>query len=496
MTALPNQLYRCAQVKALDKAAVEIQKIDSFDLMQKAGQAAFSLLQYQWPGVEEVTVFCGAGNNAGDGYVVAALAAEAGLSVQVLTLVDPQTLTAEAHLAFQLADSSAASISRYNCAESVIRGVVVDALLGIGISGAVRLNYAEAILAINTSNLPILAIDIPSGICGDTGCVLGSAVKATFTICFIGLKQGLFTADATDHCGNIIYQGLGIPSEVFESQQASCQRLSYVPPLLPRRLVNSHKGLFGRVVVIGGDRNFGGAGIMAAESALISGAGLVTLATQPEHVAAALARRPELMVSGIDSADQLELILNNSDVLNKAKILIVGPGVGQSVWSNEVVECSLQSGLTAIIDADGLNLLATKFKHYSPRDNWLLTPHPAEAARLLGISTAQVQADRFAAATELQQQYGGVIVLKGAGTIVADTNRLYLCSAGNPSMSTPGMGDVLSGILGGLLAQGLSLSDSARLGVWAHATAADRVAERSTKTMLATEIYADLRALW
>jgi len=492
MTSLPTALYRCAQVKALDKTAIEMQKVGGFELMQTAGQCAFDLLRQEWPDANRITVFCGSGNNAGDGYIVAVLAKLFGCNVQVLTLADPQKLVGDARLAYQWAREHNLSIAAFAPVknENLIKGVVVDALLGIGVRGDVRENYAAAIASINSSNRPVLSIDIPSGICGDSGRVLGKAVKAAHTITFIGLKRGMFTADACDYCGNIVYASLGVKAAVFETQKIECTRLNFKPPLLSERPANSHKGMFGRVVVIGGDRNYGGAGIMAAESALLSGAGLVYLASRPEHVSAALARRPELMVSGIESSDQLKRLLEQTEVL------VLGPGVGQSEWSTEVVECALQSERTMLMDADGLNLLASKFKRYAPRDNWVLTPHPAEAGRLLGISTTQVQADRFAAAKALHEQYGGVIVLKGAGTIIADNNGLYLCTAGNPAMSTPGMGDILSGIIGGLLAQGLSLSASAKSGVWAHATAADNHVTTKSKHLLATDIYADLKELW
>ena len=247
--------------------------------------------------------------------------------------------------------------------------------------------------------------------------------------------------------------------------------------------------MFGRLLVIAGDVGFGGAGIMAAESALIMGAGLVSLATRKEHVAPALARRPELMGCGAEAGDDLKGLLEPSDVL------VVGPGIGQSEWSRAMVSLSLKTNTRMVIDADGLNLLATEFADSAPRDNWVLTPHPAEAARLLKITTVEVQADRFTAAAELQKKYGGVVVLKGAGSIVAHQQGLSLCSAGNPSMSTPGMGDVLSGIIGALLAANMNLLDAAHAAVWAHATAGDLAAQRLGKHILATEIYSDLRSL-
>ncbi len=490
MTSFPTALYQCTQVKALDKAAIEIQGVSGFELMQRAGQRAFDLLRDTWPQLEQITVFCGAGNNAGDGYVIAALAAQAGLETQVLTLTDPRRLAGDARTAYELVESLSVSINDYLPNQSPITGVVVDAMLGIGIKDNVRDAFSVAIDNINASKRPVLAIDIPSGVCGDTGRVLGNAVKADTTITFIGLKRGMFTAQARNYSGDIVYADLGVNHEVFDTQVPSCERLSYTLPLLPGRAPDSHKGLFGQALVVGGDKRYGGAAIMAAEASMRSGAGLVSLATRSEHVSAALARRPELMVGAVESAHHLD------SFLTQAQIIILGPGLGQTSWSNELFERVLKTRGKMLIDADGLNILASKSQDFAPRDNWVLTPHPAEAARLLGTSTAAIQADRFSAAMALREKFGGVIVLKGAGTIIADHRGLSLCSAGNPSMSTAGMGDVLSGIIGGLLAQGLSLSEAAKRGVWAHATAADSIRDSQGKHMLATDIYSGLNALW
>jgi len=501
MSALPTSLYKCAQVQALDKAVIASQSTTGFELMQLAGKRAFELLQSRWPQASTLTVFCGGGNNGGDGYVVAALALQAGLQVQVYTLADVRKLDNEASLAYAAAVKAGMEVKAYTPNISQLKGVVVDALLGVGVSGQVRQDYAAAILGINSTALPVLAIDVPSGICGDTGKIQGVAIRATTTLSFIGLKQGLLTCDATECVGELVYDSLDIHPSIFETQTPSCNRLEFQPPLLAARHKNSHKGMFGRLLVVAGDEGFGGAGIMAAEAALITGAGLVSLATRQQHVSAALARRPELMVRGVESGSDLEALLASSD------ILIVGPGIGQSEWSTAMLSLCLEAKKPMLIDADGLNLLASTFAAHAPRENWVLTPHPAEAARLLNISTAQVQANRFGAATQLQAKYGGVIVLKGAGTIIAgkqaiagkqgiaDQQGLSLCSAGNPAMSTPGMGDVLSGIIGALLASDMSISDAARKGVWAHATAGDLSANKLGKHLLATEIYPELRAL-
>jgi NAD(P)H-hydrate epimerase len=261
--------------------------------------------------------------------------------------------------------------------------------------------------------------------------------------------------------------------------------------LLPPRERNAHKGLFGHVLVIGGDTGMGGAVALAAEAAARTGAGLTGVATQPAHVAAILARRPEIMVTGVTSGQALE------PLLARPSLLVVGPGLGHSAWSEQMLQQATLCGLPLVLDADGLNLLAAGRVVREPRrDNWILTPHPAEAARLLGVTTADIQQDRSAAARALQQRYGGVIVLKGAGTLVCGPDGITgSCTGGNPGMASGGMGDVLAGIIGGLLAQGLTATDAASLGVCLHAEAADIAARQGERGLLASDLLAPLRSL-
>jgi NAD(P)H-hydrate epimerase len=236
----------------------------------------------------------------------------------------------------------------------------------------------------------------------------------------------------------------------------------------------------------------GGAVAMAAEAAARTGSGLVSAATRPEHVSAILARRPEIMVAGVTSGQGLE------PLLARPSLLVVGPGLGQSAWSGQMLQQAALSGLPLVLDADALNMLAAgRVVREARRDNWVLTPHPAEAARLLGITTAEVQADRFAAVLALQQRYGGVIVLKGAGTLVCGPDgTIGLCTGGNPGMASGGMGDVLSGMIGGLLAQHVDAIDAARLGVCLHAEAADLAAGLyGERGLLASDVIDQLQQL-
>jgi hydroxyethylthiazole kinase-like uncharacterized protein yjeF len=276
-------------------------------------------------------------------------------------------------------------------------------------------------------------------------------------------------------------------------QSAAIQAISFetIQPFFKPRPVDAHKGMFGRILVIGGDYGMPGAVRLAGEAALRVGAGLVTILTRSEHIAAVVGNRPELLCYGIDNAsDQVEQL---EQLLAAASVLVLGCGLGQSSWSQALFDSALGSPLPKIIDADGLNHLA-RCAHIPQASNWILTPHPGEAARLLNTTIAKVQADRLAAVTQLQKQYGGIIVLKGAGTlIVTDGHAPVQCQAGNPAMASAGMGDVLSGMIAGLVGQGLSGWEAAQAGVVMHATAADRVVARNgNRGLLALDLLPEL----
>lgn len=492
---LPLSLYTAAQVRELDRIAIEDFGIPGIVLMKRAGRAAFELLLRRWPQAEHFHIFCGTGNNGGDGFVIAALLAERNLPVTIWLVGDSTKISGAALQAKQFAVAAKVTMQPF-AGEVPGTGVIVDALLGTGLSGDVRSPFAEAIAAINTAKLPVLAIDIPSGLCSDSGRVLGSAVQASATISFIGLKQGLFTGDAVDHCGVIEFAGLDVPEAVYKHIDAFSKRLdlSLIRDQLPRRSRNAHKGLYGHVLVIGGDRGMAGAALMAAQAAGRVGAGLVTCATQPEHVAAFVARAPEIMAHGVRSQAELE------PLLKRASVIVLGPGLGRSPWSEQLFERIWRylqaSNIPAVVDADALNLLAEGSIVAAPNySRWVLTPHPGEAARLLGVTTVEIQQDRFVAAKKLQQCYGGAIVLKGAGTLVVSDGAIGVANHGNPGMASGGMGDVLSGVIGGLLAQHLSITAAAEVGVCLHGRAGDLAAEDGERGLLATDLLPYLRRL-
>lgn len=489
---MTNNLYTAAEVRALD-AAVIAEGTPAIHLMKRAGRAAFDALLAHFGEPEELTVYCGGGNNAGDGYVVAALAAAKRIPVTVIMVGDPTNLGEAASAAYQFARQEGVVMMPPGPAPS--SGVIVDALLGTGLSGNVRPEVQSAIEQINNTGLPVVALDIPSGLLADSGNLAGVCVKASLTVTFIGVKQGLVTGRGPAMAGQLIFDGLGVPESIYKAGPAQSKLVDFAEAraALPTREADAHKGKFGHVMVIGGDVGHGGAAIMAAEAAARTGAGLVSLATRPEHVTAALARRPEVMSFGVISGQELEPWLEKPDVL------VLGPGLGQSPWSEQMLQQALATDLPVVLDADALNLVAAGrlWPAGKARDNWLLTPHPGEAARLLGQSTDTINADRFAAVRLLQERFGGVAVLKGAGSLIgAPGQPVGLVTAGNPGMASGGMGDVLSGILGALIAQGLTMGQAAELGVSLHAHAADIAAgDRGQISLLATDLLDYIGAL-
>ena len=485
MQKLPVTLYRTAQVRELDRIAIQEQGIPGFELMSRAGDAVFQCIGNQWPDAQSIAVFCGSGNNAGDGYIIAGLALAAGLKVSVYSLSDPVNLNGDALTAYRNYSAAKGSIRPFQADEPVDADVIVDALLGTGLDRPVTGLYADAIALINQSTTPVVAVDSPSGLNADTGNVMGSAVKADCTVTFIALKQGLFTGQAADYCGEIFYAALAVPNAVFQAVTPSAVRVVKTP--MPRRNRCSHKGDYGHVLIVGGDSGYSGAARLAGEAALRVGAGLVSVATRSEHAELMNLSRPELMCHGVETAGQLE------GLLEKAGVIVIGPGLGQSDWAKALFLASINAQKPLVIDADGLNLLAL-----SPVTNpgWILTPHPGEAARLLQCSNAKIQQDRFAAVAAIQAKYGGIAVLKGAGTLIASNEDIAVSTTGNPGMASGGMGDVLSGVIAGLLAQGLPLKNAAQQGVYSHGRAADLAAEKDgERGLLASDLMPYLR-LW
>lgn len=483
---LPYALYTAAQVRALDQAAIA-SHCPGAELMQRAGQAAYDLLRRRWPAARRLSVLCGPGNNGGDGYVLARLAQGDGLEVRVLQLGDESRLSPEAtqmREAWRQSGGSGAAFRELPRNTDLI----VDALLGIGLERPLAGDWAAAVQAVNAQRAPVLAIDIPSGLHADTGRVLGYAVRATATLSFIGLKQGLFTGAGPEYGGEIHFASLGIPASLYGREILAARRLDWakIACQVPRRPRDAHKGDLGHVLVVGGASGFSGAARLAGEGALRAGAGLVSVATHPAHAAVLNLGRPELMVAAVTTPGDL------APLLARATVVAIGPGLGQGPWGRELLPPVLAAGKPLVLDADALNWLA---QHAMRREDWVLTPHPGEAARLLGCSPAEVQADRFSAVRRLRDAFGGTLVLKGAGTLVMGAGRRPpgVCSQGNPGMASGGSGDVLTGMVAAFLARGLAAEDAAEAAVCLHAAAGDAAARAGEQGMLASDLIAAIR---
>lgn len=493
-----NGLYSTAAVRVFDAAAID-SGISGYELMTRAAAAALRESRARWPVARDLLVFCGAGNNGGDGYVLARLAKSSGLSPRVVALVGRERLKDDAARAADECLAAGVPVLAHEPQELASRlarsDVIVDALLGIGLNTDVREELAYVIAAINESRRPVLAIDIPSGLCGDTGVVRGQAVVADLTVTFIARKQGLWLREGPQHAGKICFDSLSIGEKITarkiaahkitvhksttgteHSPTARLLEPAMLSSALARRRHDAHKGDAGHVVVVGGGEGMPGAARLAGIAALRAGAGRVTVLTAPSSVAPVAAGCAELMVRGIEPVDLGGDAL--IEIFETADAVAVGPGLGRTPWGRAVFSqvCTVLArlDLPAVVDADALNVLA---ESRATPARCVLTPHPGEAARLLGISSAEVQQDRLAALRALEAAYPATIVLKGAGTLVSDRVP-WLCPYGNPAMAAPGMGDVLTGVIAALLGQKIkgqriSTPLAARVGVLWHALAGD-----------------------
>ena len=487
MTATIRQpLHNAAQSREADAIAAHSLGLVGIELMMRAGRAACDDLLQAWPEARRVTVVAGKGNNAGDGYVLAALARARGLDVRLLQVGDAPA-AGDAADAVRWATSEGVVGEPFE-ARSLDADVLVDALLGTGARGELRPAFAQAVRVMNASAAPVLAIDLPTGLNCDTGGALGTpelVVRASRTVSFITRKLGHHTGLGLEACGELVFAPLGTERVPLP---AGVPLLTGTTPAAQLG-TNAYKHARGHVLVAGGDTNMGGAVLLAAEAALRAGAGMVTVATRPEHRPAILARRPELMV--VDAADEQAL----EALLERVNAVVLGPGLGRGAWGEGLFErvSDLAMG-SLLIDADGLFFQAER----QSRGAAVITPHVAEAARLLECTAEQVQANRVDAVRQLCERYGAVAVLKGAGTLIAqhgpndaalaDEERLAVCGRGNPNMATAGMGDVLSGVIAAELCRGQTVFDAVCAGVTRHAEAGDAVARQRGASLLAGDV--------
>ena len=486
---LSQSVFLAEQVRDHEGSAAKRSGVTLYELMERAGLATYQQAISYFPKAGTFVVLAGVGNNAGDGYVVARLAKQAGKQVTVIAAISDKPLKGDALSAQQAwLDAGGAITADASAIEQA--DIIIDGLLGTGIQSKVREPFSTLIKAANESQVPIVAIDLPSGIHADTGVVQGVAIKAALTVTFVGIKQGLVTGQGRAHAGTLEFNDLGIEDAFLKQTSPTAELINYLNQArLPERDNNSHKTSHGKLLCVGGNAGTAGAIRLTAEAALRTGAGMVKVYTHSSSILPVSIGRPELMVTDTNLISALEW----------ATCVAIGPGLGQDTWSETTFEAVMQYCFTnnksLVIDADALNLMAQHASSF-PLANTVITPHPGEAARLLNCRASDIEENRFYAVKQLARSYTTICVLKGAGSLIADNNQTWVCTDGNPALAVGGSGDVLTGIIAALIAQGLTPQQAACLGVILHAKAGDIAAEREgERGMLPSDLFVVVRKL-
>lgn len=485
-------LYRVEQLQQGEKKAAEACSMTMTQLMSAAGKAVFHQLKQYFPGPANIAVCCGEGNNGGDGYIVARLAQEAGYQVQVFALKPnvelPKPVESDAHRARSAwREHGGSEKALLECAPEQF-DVVVDALFGVGLNRALEGDPVTWVQRVNGSTTPVISVDVPSGLNADNGHVPGAAVRAHLTVSLVALKRGLLTGKSQDHTGELVLEDLGIGESFKQQNEADWFRVDggALGDWLPARARCTHKGEQGHVLIVGGQPGMSGAVILAMQSALRAGAGKVSVACHPDVQPIVAAAQPEAMVHAIRDEDSLQ------PLLREASVVALGPGLGQGHWSHDVFTQVMKTDVLKVIDADGLNLLAS-YPARSPK--MLLTPHPGEAARLLKTTTDEIAADRFAATTQLREKYGAQVLLKGAGSLLVTDRGKCLIDRGSPAMASGGMGDLLTGVISGLVAQRMAPAQALIAGALWHAVAGEEAGKEGERGTLASDLLPYIRRL-
>lgn len=478
-----NALYSIDAIRTIEQAALA--DLPTGTLMQRAGKQAAALAMSLLSGHPEkqktVLVLAGPGNNGGDALEMATILADSGIFVSVLLVSDrKKNAPEEARLAKQKAVKSAIhwedALSIQSTLQSLKKrhwSLIVDGMFGIGLKEALSGNRRKLVEIVNTFSCPILALDVPSGLNANTGNVVGQdavAIQATHTITFLADKPGLYTGKGRDHAGQVHVASLDIDEKYFPETRCWRNSPKLFSRLLTPRLHDTHKGSYGRIAVLGGADGMAGAPVLAARAALHTGSGLcyaVYLKNPPVYDPVT----PELMFR---AAHQYDF---SSD------IIVIGPGLGKSPVAREYVGKIMESDKPALFDADALNIIA---EHPELQQNLadrpqpsIISPHPLEAARLLGTDSASIQSDRLKAAMQLATKFNAIAILKGSGTVICSPDgKTVINPTGNPGLATAGTGDVLSGMTGSLMAQGWPAWEAALAAVWLHGKAADVLAEK------------------
>ena len=463
-----NSIYTAEQVKAFEKNSF-IKEGDDLRAMMEAAKQSVEILNKAYP-TSEFLILCGPGNNGGDGYFIGIGLSKSNKRVKFLDVLDDAKKSYLCEHAFKKA-KGLEFINAKSLKNILTETVVIDAIFGIG--GRIDLgSKLEDILLVCDRFESKVAIDVPTGLNCNTGEISQACFNADKTITFIAYKLGQRINEGKNYCGKLILRDLGLAMDKNVSPKVNELSFEDIKINIPKRIENSHKGDHGKLLIIAGDEGFGGAGIISSESGLKTGAGLVRLLTRRSNIFPSLARNPEVMVSGADNAQDIETNLEWPDAI------VAGPGMFENYWSEQILYKLLLSisdkSTPTLLDAGALRLLShNAFSKIKLHGETVLTPHPGEAAEMLKITAKEIQKNRIKSAKALQEKYGCIIVLKGNGTIICNKNNIYLCSIGGPELAVAGSGDILSGVIGSLIAQGLTPFDAAKTGVVIHARAGE-----------------------
>ena len=489
------KLLTAAQMQEVDRQAIQDIGIPGVVLMENAGRGMAEQILESFPALKPgpVLVLAGKGNNGGDGYVIARHLIEAGWQVTTLVLAEREAIQGDAAVNLNVLEACGgrvlfaaddASLEQVLAQQNSAR-LLVDALFGTGLTKPVSGRYAAAIRWMNHSPAAVAAVDIPSGIDASTGRILGQSVSADLTATFAFPKIGQVSYPGAGFVGELVVVDIGIPANVASqvTDDALLVTWQVAKTLLPLRPQDGHKGTFGHLLVAAGSVGKSGAAVMTAEAALRGGCGLATLACPAEIQPVIASRLTEVMSAPLADADgevSLESLSALQSLLEEKQALAVGPGFGLGAEASEVVRRLVADcPLPMVVDADGLTALVGHLELLTERQAPLvLTPHPGEMARLAQLPVSTIQEDRVAVARDFAIRHGVVLVLKGARTVIAlPDGRIRINASGNAGMASGGMGDVLTGLIGSLLAQGLEAGQAATLAVFLHGYAADRLAE-------------------
>lgn len=484
------------EMRSCDQATIEKHKVPSLVLMERAAGAVANFILEKYPDAYRICVLCGPGNNGGDGVAIARLLHLAGLEVHAILMGNPEKYSAQLSQEIEIAKTYGVNMSNVLDKKDIeADDLFVDAMFGIGLTRGLEGEYLQAALAINGANKPVVAVDIPSGYDTDCGKLLGEgAVKATDTVTFAYMKKGLTLGECKVAAGNIHVADVGIYLDDASDKAMLLEEADLKK--IPKRSATANKGTCKKILVIAGSENIYGACYLSAKAALKTGSGLVKIFTHKNNILSIQQALPEAMYFGFEDFQKEKLLA----AINWAEVILMGPGLGTGDVSKEIVATVFENAkLPLVIDADGINICAQnieQLKSYATKYPVILTPHLKEMERLSGVPVLEINYNMENVAKKVSKETAATVALKNFTSITVSNDRVFYSTSGNEALATPGSGDVLAGIITGLLAQGLSTADSTALGVFFHGLCGKYASEKvGIKAVLATDIIEEIKMI-